>query len=163
MRNNTTIDMTHADIMLFVDRAIDGMLRIIEELGDDLANQKPDLPNANSPYGILNHCVGVVNHWVGNAVADRGIPRDRDREFTATGTYEQIKAEMTQCRARLAADLLVLDGLVPLSAPPPASYEPKGGPAQWTQGASLIHTYEELAQHFGQMELTRDILVAQRR
>ena len=163
MRNNTTIDMTHGDIMLFVDRAIDGMLRIIEELGDDLANQKPDLPNANSPYGILNHCVGVVNHWIGNAVADRGIPRDRDNEFTATGTYEQIKAEITQCRDRLEVDLQVLDGLAPLSAPPPSSYEPAGGPAQWTQGASLIHAYEELAQHYGQMELTRDILLAQRR
>ena len=162
MRNSTTIDMTHTDIMLFVDRAIDGMLRIIEELGDDLANQRPDLPNANSPYGILNHCVGVLNHWVGNAVAGRGIPRDRDSEFTATGTFEQIKVEITQCRDRLAADLLVLDGLAPLSAPPPASYEPKGGPAQWTQGAALIHAYEELAQHFGQMELTRDILLAQR-
>jgi uncharacterized damage-inducible protein DinB len=163
MRNNTTIDITHADILLFVDRAIDGMLKIIEELGDDLANEKPDLPNANSPYAILNHCVGVVNHWVGNAIADRGIPRDRDSEFTATGTYEELKAEAKACRDRLAADLQLLDGLAPLSAPPPASYEPKGGPAKWTQGASLIHTYEELAQHYGQMELTRDVLLAQRR
>jgi hypothetical protein len=29
----------------------------------------------------------------------------------------------------------------------------------WTQGAALLHTYEELAQHRGQMEITRDIVM----
>jgi hypothetical protein len=29
----------------------------------------------------------------------------------------------------------------------------------WTQGAALLHAYEELAQHHGQMEITRDMLM----
>jgi hypothetical protein len=31
-----------------------------------------------------------------------------------------------------------------------------------TRGAALLHAFEELAQHFGQLELTRDVLVAGR-
>jgi hypothetical protein len=31
----------------------------------------------------------------------------------------------------------------------------------WTQGAMLLQCYTELAQHHGQMELTRDILLVQ--
>jgi len=163
MRQNMILEITHSDFMLFIDRAFDNMLETIDQLGDDVANQKPDLPNTNSPYGILNHCIGVVNHWIGNAIVDRGIPRDRDGEFIVTGTHEQLKAEIKQCRDRMAEDLPVIDGLAPLAAPPPSYYAPEGGPAKWSQGASLIHTYEEIARHWGQMELTRDILVAQQR
>ena len=33
----------------FVDRAVGGMAGIVRDLGDDLANQRPGLPGANSP------------------------------------------------------------------------------------------------------------------
>jgi len=42
---------------------------------------------------------------------------------------------------------------------PNPDYTPLPGYTQWTQGAVLIHVYEELAQHHGQMEITRDVLV----
>ena len=147
--------------MLFVDRAFDGMLGIVEDLGDEAACSLPDLPGANSPYGILTHCIGVVNHWIGNSIANRGIVRDRPAEFVATGTLTDLKEAVRACRERLATDLARVDGLERLAAQPSA-YRPAGGPVDWTQGAALIHTYEELAQHYGQMELTRDILGAGR-
>jgi hypothetical protein len=159
MSEHTSVQITHADLMLFVDRALDGMLRIVEELGDEAVNFRPDFPDANSPYGILTHCIGVVNHWIGNVIADRGIPRDRPAEFVATGTFADLKEAVRACRARLAADLVIVDGLDSPASPPPSRYRPAGGPAEWTQGAVLIHMYEELAQHHGQMELTRDILL----
>ncbi|NQW18598.1 MAG: DUF664 domain-containing protein [Chloroflexi bacterium] len=162
MPNKTSIEIAQSDFLLFIDRAFDGMRKIIEELGDDLANQKPDIPGANSPYAIAIHCIGVVNHWVGNSIAGRGIIRDRDGEFTATGTHQEIAVAIIACRDRLAEDLGRVDGLARLAAAPPASYNPAGGPSEWTQGAAIIHAYEELSQHYGQMELTRDILVAQR-
>ena len=42
---------------------------------------------------------------------------------------------------------------------PLAGYNPAGGPDNWTQGAAMIHTYEELAQHLGHMDITRDLLL----
>ncbi len=73
------------DFLWFVDEALDGMVGIVVELGDDLANRRPDLPGANSPYAILFHCLGVMEWWGGVAVAGRPVERDRDAEFRATG------------------------------------------------------------------------------
>ena len=40
--------------------------------------------------------------------------------------------------------------------------EPDGTLSYATQGAVLLHVFEELAQHLGQLEVTRDVLVARR-
>ena len=53
------MEISRDDFMLFVDRALDGMLDIVEGLGDDLANRNPGLPGANSPFAILYHSVAV--------------------------------------------------------------------------------------------------------
>ena len=53
MPHTTPLSINQEDFLLFTDRALDKMLEIIEELGDDLASRKPDLPDANSPYAIL--------------------------------------------------------------------------------------------------------------
>jgi hypothetical protein len=42
---------------------------------------------------------------------------------------------------------------------PPAN-PPRKGDGYATQGEVLLHVYEELAQHRGQLEITRDVLVA---
>src|SRR5438876_8347136 len=47
----------------YVDRAVEAMADIVGDLGDDLANTRPGLPGANSPYVILRHCLGVMEFW----------------------------------------------------------------------------------------------------
>jgi len=68
------------DYLWFVDEALDGMVGIT---GDDVANRRPDLPGANSPYAIVTHCLGVMGDWAAHVVAGRQIERDRDEEFRA--------------------------------------------------------------------------------
>jgi len=46
------MEISNEDFLMFIERALDGMLRIVEELGDERANLRPDLPGANSPYAI---------------------------------------------------------------------------------------------------------------
>ena len=58
------MEISQDDFMLFVDRALDGMLGIVEGLGDDLANRNPGLPGANSPFAILYHSVAVCHYWI---------------------------------------------------------------------------------------------------
>ena len=59
-------------------------------------------------------------------------------------------------RARLHEDVRACD---PAAAPanPPAG---GNGTAYETQGDVLLHVYEELAQHLGQLEVTRDVLLS---
>lgn len=155
------MEISHEDFLTFIDRALDGMLRIVEELGEERANMRPDLPGANSPYAILTHCVGVCDYWIGTLLAGREDFRDRDAEFRASGTVVELRERVGELSARLREDIKQVQGEKPLTSAPNSAYNPLRGTdcEDWTQGAALIHTYEELAQHHGQMELTRDVLM----
>lgn len=61
----------------FIYEALDGMVGIAEVLGDERVNLRPDLPDTNSPYAILTHCVGMTTYWLGSVLCGR--PSDRDR------------------------------------------------------------------------------------
>ena len=146
------------DYLWFVDEALDGMMRIVTDLGDELANQRPDVPGANSPYVLLTHCLGVVEHWAGHVVAGRTVERDRDAEFRASGPVGPLVERARRVRAQLAADVADVEP----TGPPRGSVEPEDAdvPIGRTQGGALVHVYEELAQHRGQMEGARDVLLA---
>ena len=155
------MEISQEDFLLFVDRALDGMLRLVEEMGEERANMRPDLPGANSPYAILTHCVGVCHYWIGTLLGSREVFRDRDAEFTASGTTVELRESVRELKAKLREDLKHVRGEKPLASAPTSEYNPMRGAGfeDWNQGTVLLHAYEELAQHRGQMELTRDILV----
>lgn len=153
--------ITDDDYLYFANRALDGMVDIVGGLGDDLANARPPLPGANSPYALLTHCLGVVSYWAGELVAGREVERDRDAEFTSTGPVGPLLAEAAAVRARLGDDVRSADPAGPLRTAPPRDF--LGPDRELTQGAALLHVYEELAQHHGQMEVLRDALLTGRR
>ena len=155
------MEISQEDFLMFIDRALDGMLRIVEELGEERANMRPDLPGANSPYAILTHCIGVCHYWIGTLLGKRDFFRDRDGEFRASGTIIELRERVVELKARLLVDIKQVQGEKPLASAPHSTYNPLRGTAfeDWTEGAALIHAYEELAQHHGQMELTRDLLM----
>jgi hypothetical protein len=150
--------ITSEDLLYFADEALEGMIAIVLELGDDGANRKLAVPGANSPYAILTHCLGVMEYWGGHVVAGRTIRRDRDAEFRARGSVADLVDRARRAQHQLRADV---EHLAPFDAPrgrPPA--DDAGLPIARTQGGALVHVYEELAQHRGQMEVTRDVLLA---
>jgi hypothetical protein len=147
-----------ADYLWFADLALRGMARIVADLGDELANRRPPLPGANSPYVILTHCLGVLEYWGGATVAGRSIERDRAAEFTASGPVAPLLERVAGARRRLAEDVA---GLVASAVPGNVLRDPADPvPYTETKGAVLLHILEELFQHLGQMEVTRDALVA---
>ncbi|WP_236788929.1 DUF664 domain-containing protein [Amycolatopsis sp. GM8] len=148
--------ITTDEYLYFTGRALDGMAAVLEELGDDLANRRPELPGANTPYAIVTHCIGVVDHWAGRLVAGRAVERDRDAEFHASGKVADLVTRLGEAKQRLREYVAVADMRAPLheEAAPPYGDTLIGR----TQGAALQHVYEELAQHRGHLELTRDVL-----
>jgi hypothetical protein len=144
------------DFLWYVDLALDGMVTIAGELGDETASSRPELDGANSPYAILTHCLGVMEYWGGYAVAGRTIDRDRDAEFLAEGHVADLIRRTAEARRQLEDDIADLEPLaVPRGTPDPDDTEL---PVGRTQGGVLVHILEELFQHLGQMELSRDIL-----
>jgi hypothetical protein len=144
-------------VVSYVDRAVDQMTAIVSELGDDLANRQPGLPGANSPYAILRHCLGVMEFWGGEVVAGRQVSRDRPAEFRAHGQVADLAAATRRAQDQFHADAATAE----FAAPPRGGYAHQKYPDRLeftSQGHTLLHVLEEVTQHLGQMELTRDIL-----
>ena len=144
-------------VVSYVGRAVDQMTEIVSELGDDLANRKPGLPEANSPYVILRHCLGVMEFWGGEVVAGREIVRDRPAEFRAHGPVADLAAATRKGQAQFRADAATAE----FAGPPRGGTGHQKHPDELefaSQGHALLHVLEEVTQHLGQMELTRDIL-----
>jgi hypothetical protein len=150
------LSLSTPDFLWFVDQALGEMSRIVDGLGDELANRRPDVPGDNSPYAIVTHCLGVMEFWGGSMIAGRSIDRDRPAEFVATGPVAGLHDRVTEARRQLERDLSDLDAL----APPRGVIEDEDDPVSQTQGSVALHMYEELVQHLGQMELSRDVIVA---
>ncbi len=144
------------DYLAFVDEALDDMCRIVAELGDEGANRRLDAPGSNSPFAILTHCLGVIEYWAGQVAAGRQIVRDREAEFRASGPVSELLERVREQRQRLASDLELAQPQEPPRGPlPEADRRLYLGR---TQGGALIHVFDELARHRGQMEVTRDQL-----
>jgi uncharacterized damage-inducible protein DinB len=141
----------------FCDEALVAMRDIVVGLGDDLANRRPDLPGANTPFAILTHCLGVTARWASTVNLGEVVPRDRDAEFTASGPVAQLADDTDRTRIALQEWVARSD----LAAPPANPTHDRDDWYAATQGGVLLHVYEELAQHRGQLEVTRDVLRAQ--
>jgi len=153
------LEIETEDVLWFADHFLAEMAAILRLLGDELANTRPRLAGANSPFAIVTHCLGVMEFWAGAMIAGRSIGRDREAEFTATGAVDKLVDRVAAARCQLAADLDRLESL----APPRRPGQPRdaGLPFATTQGGAVLHVLEELGQHLGQLQLTRDLLVAE--
>jgi hypothetical protein len=149
------------DFLWFVDEALRQVVEAVESLGDELVDERPDLPGANAPFAIVTHVLGVLEWWGGHVIAGRSVERDRDAEFVATGTVAELVARVHAQRAQLGDDLVALDP----NAPPRGALDPDDAalPLGRTQAGVALHIYEEVAQHLGQLQLTSDVLLAARR
>jgi hypothetical protein len=144
------------DFLWYVDQALDSMRAVLADLGDDRANRRPPIPGANSAYAIVTHCLGVMEFWGGAAIAGRTVERDRAAEFVATGAVGDLVDRMALARQQLRRDLERMD----CAAPPRRVSDPEDVdlPLGRSQGGVALHIYEELSQHLGQLELTRDLV-----
>ena len=151
------MDISVDAVVSYVDRTVGQMTEIVAELGDDLANRKPALPGANSPYAILRHCLGVMEFWGGEVVAGREIIRDRPAEFRAHGPVAGLAEAAGAALRQFRADAATAE----FAGPPRGGAGHRRHPDELefaSQGHALLHVLEEVTQHLGQMELTRDLL-----
>ena len=143
------------DVLWFANHALDQMVLALRRLGDERVNERPDLPGANTPFAIVTHCLGVLEFWGGAVVAGRKVVRDRDAEFQASGRVDELVARVDAARAQLAQDVAGVS-----SDAPPEVVTDRDRPDGRSKGGVLLHLLEELFQHLGQLELTRDVLLA---
>ena len=140
----------------YVRWAFTQIAALAERLGDAKVNERPPGPDTNSAAGIIIHCCGVCEFWLGHVGLGRASTRDRDSEFTATATADELAVAIERSQRQVSDDLRRL-------AAGEASDAYRAGRAFLQDGdtsdASLVlHVIEELFQHLGQIELTADAL-----
>jgi len=134
---------------------------IVRELSDvshDVLNQPVDVPEANSLFAIATHLKASGRVWTLVAAGGRDIPRDRDAEFVATGTFEELKADYDKWLGEMHD---VLDGMPDeeLSRPTGvAAYRPNLGVDDMTVEHALLHCLDHMGIHFGHIQVTKQFL-----
>lgn len=140
----------------YCDKALDQYADALGALGDGLVNERLDVPGSNSAFALTAHVCGVMGHWARQVNRGIVVERDRDAEFSARGSVAEAHALLREARARLHEDVAATDFRAHPAMPPDDSE------AATTQGDVLLHVYEEIAQHLGHLDVTRDVLIARR-
>ena len=142
--------------LVSVNQALDGMLKIVEELGDEHINQRPDLPEANTPYAIMTHCVGLTHYWIGRVCTGRPYDRDRDAEFSAHGSLAEMRQAVRSLQQQLSTDIQQVHMDQPIVGELQARHTDLHG---ISQAEVMMRCFKELAQHHGHLDMTRDLLL----
>lgn len=141
-------------ILTFALDAFDRMTQIVATLDDDTANADLGVPGSNTPYQLLTHCIGMMRRWSSTVARGIPVPRDRDAEFTASGPVAALLEQAAYARAAFIEDVEALD----LDAAP-AAPTGQGRAFEASVFGILLHVVEELTQHLGHLEITRDVLL----
>lgn len=149
--------LTADEVGVFIELAFDRMLAKARELGS-LVARRPALDGANSVFVIVIHCVGVTEWWFDHGVLGRPSHRDRDAEFGASGTVEDLERIVGDLRVRLPTLLAEVVATDSPASPELALLSRSERVWPWTTSAMVLHVIEELFQHAGHVDLTADLL-----
>ncbi|WP_243730407.1 DUF664 domain-containing protein [Nesterenkonia salmonea] len=139
----------------FILRKFDELVDLISQLDDDAANTTTQQRGSNSVVQLLVHCCGMMRRWSASVNLGIAVPRNRDAEFTAHMPVTDVLGLAARTRAAFLHDAEQTDlAATPVEVPP-------GREDFWTVNCEgvLLHVFEELSQHLGQAEITRDVVV----
>ena len=152
--------MTHAretDVYwLKISNTVDEIVACLEGVGSDDLDWSP-LDDANSLYVLATHTMGNVRHNLLNGLCGLAISRDRDAEFAVTGgSAADIVAHWNEIKSQISNSV---EGL-PRGELDRERDHPRYGTISGHELLVLVSTHA--AEHYGQAQLTRDLLKAQR-
>jgi len=133
----------------------DQLCETVNRIPEDLVNDCLPLDGSNSPVQILLHCCGMMRRWSSTVNLGITVPRDRDAEFSAKLAKPDALNLASETRTAFVADISRTElHQSPAALPPGREIE------YWmsTCEGVLMHVYEELCQHLGHLEITRDFL-----
>ena len=136
--------------------SLDRLLATLDGLDEEQLNWRPPAPNANSLYALATHTLGNAEENLLGVLAGQPVERDREGEFRASGNST---AELRQRWAALRARIREALANLPPGALDRADYQhPRRGAISGRK--VLLIVARHAAEHAGQAELTRDLLLA---
>lgn len=142
--------------LAYLRYAFGQMLAVATTLGDPLLDQRPTASGTNPVGALVLHCCTVSEFWLGHvALGRQTTPRDREAEFSRRTTLLECREAVGVALQQAEQDLRRLaqgEGV-----PHDARRRLHGGVGD--DDAVFLHLLEEVFQHLGQMEVTRDVLL----
>lgn len=143
-----------AAFLTFCNRTLDGYEQAIGRLSDEQLNERPPIDGASSPFQLVIHAMSATRWWSAHIVCGQPSDRDRDSEFVASGTRSDLTAAIDDVRSMLGE---LAPEMATATEPANEGVTKKPLGREWTVGDALMHTYEELSQHLGHLEMTADL------
>lgn len=145
-----------SDLVRLVLKKFDELVDLVSRLDDGPANAVLPVAGSNSPVQLLTHCCGLMRRWSSSVNLGALVPRDREAEFTVTMPVAQVLDLAARTRTAFLDDVRRTDLSAAPAAPPPGRDE------FWTASCEgvLLHVLEEICQHLGHAEITRDVVLA---
>ena len=152
------LDLYLAELHQLLDR----LCQSVDGLSEAQLNWKPPAPEANSIYVIATHVLGNAEAWVLGIACGQPIERDRPAEFRAAGPdATPIVARARDLTRRIEKALAALDETkVGELREAPAQLFGAGQPRSVTVREALMHVVEHASIHLGQIDITRDLALA---
>jgi uncharacterized damage-inducible protein DinB len=154
------------DIALYASQlklSFERLREIVGGLTESQLNWRPSFAEANSIYVIATHMLGNAQGWVLGICCGEPIDRDRPAEFRASGaTAAPLLERAQELSARIEAALARLDAAA-LDDEREARQQLWGaGTARPVTGReALMHAVDHFSIHLGQLQITRDLALAQ--
>ena len=137
-----------------IRNSVDELVACLEGLDGDALNWKP-LDDANSLCVLATHTMGNVRHNFLSILCGGPITRDRDSEFAAMGdSVAEIEAGWNELQRRISEAIREL--------PPDDLDRVRDDPQRGkiTGRELMILVARHAAEHYGQAQLTRDLVKA---
>lgn len=132
----------------------DELTELLKGLDDHAANSTLPWCGSNSIVQITVHCCGMMRRWISSVNLGHEVHRDREAEFNVTMPVIEALQIAQETRRDCISDMEVI-GMQ--TAP---AHVPEDRKHFWTVTCEgvLLHVLEELSQHLGHAQVTRDVL-----
>lgn len=140
----------------YVEHALEQLLGVAVRVGPRL-HDRPAGPGTNSVGALVLHCTEVCEFWLGHLALGRPSHRDRDAEFVATPSLQELRDRVARTTAQVGRDLVA------------AAAGEGGHPSELRVFAVgdgsdedlVLYLLKELHQHLGHAELSADVFAQQ--
>ena len=149
------MDFSTTTICVYVRHVFGGMDAVLDRLDDDLVNRQPGEWGTNSVAGLVVHCCELAPSWFETPGLGRDSLRDRESEFTTEATVAELRTRIRESVEKTCALVEEFDAGPTVGDHPFREFLPG---TDRSDGALVLHVFEELFQHLGHMEVTADAL-----
>ena len=152
MQHSAEIDLYGGKIR----NTVDELVGCLEGLDSDTLDWSP-LDDANSLYVLATHTMNNLRHNILNVLC--GLPVTREREadsIVSGGSGAEIEARWSELEGQIAD---AIEELPPTEIDRERDHPRRG---RITGRELLIVVARQAAEHYGQAQLTRDLVLAQR-